>query len=969
MQKLDKYIKPVFIFLSLAYVAAAFFLEEQIASVFKDQKILLWISIGLSAFNISILMIHLFRRNTIPLSIILLNAAQLGVFFLMHIQIHTILGQEAYSYPSHPLLSDWLKFIGVYILNAADLLDATDAYGLSLQKIVHQNTLAGLGLFGMSLVISLFILGAIFRAVSRGSKTQLPSAIAKWAGPGGLAVAIVMMAVFGWNANGGLINWFLWLLDNMLRTLDVGDAFQIFGWQIQNPKMDMTSASAAVFFRFIILFYAIILLNRVYLHITKKLKSVDDLAAICLSSEHSSEDRISAIKSLEELGTFADSAIPHLVKTLTDSNRDIRNAAAEALGEIDSEWSQSEAAQSVVSDLVKTLSDKDKNARNAAAEALEKIDPQWSQSEAAREVIPNLTSALFHQDKDIRIASVTALGEIGPAAEKAVSQLVKMLSDNDKDVRYAVAGTLGKIGSVTDAAIPHLIKVLADSHVRDAATEALEKIGPVSVPELVNALTDQEEDIRKGAADALENIDPQWREGETVSEAVPHLQEIVRDSFSSDRGAAVEALGVIRSPEVVPHLINVLTDGEEQVRNAAKDALENIDPQWAQTESARNAIPEFMKALTEADKKVRESARQALKKVHPKWRQSETARKAIPQFVKSLSNPLNTIRIAGAESLGEIGPPAEKALPYLVRALTDKDKDVRDTAKESLEKIDPKWRESDSTAKSIPGLIKELANNDWRIRNAVAEALGKMESSAAKAIPYLVKMLTDSDKRVRSTVIGTLEKIDGKWRESQGTRKALAYFVKSLGDSQGIVRISAVEALGEIGPAAAQTAPYLIKAMKDTVIDVQSAAKEALKKVDPDGKLRDQDLGGGDRYIPKAAEKVLGEIDPESPEAIPHLVKQLADGDRKIRVTAKEVLEKIDPKWRKNKNAHRAIPHLMNALSDSNWAIRSSAIEALGEFGPLVAKLVVPRFKKAMATDSSVDVQSAAKKALKKIGN
>jgi HEAT repeat protein len=962
VEKLGKYLNPAFILLSAAYVAAVLILN------LNTQKIFLWVTVSFAAVNMSLLFIHLLLRKSFTFIILLLNLVQIGIFFLLHLQIYTFLGTENYLSPSSPELPEWAKFVGAHVLNALDLPDIIDVYGIKIPEITQQGPPASAALFAMSLFISLFVVVAIFRAVGASSqKKQDAPSVAKWGSLAGLGVAVMMTGVLGWGASGGASQWGLWMLDNLLSTLDIGDAIQIFDRRLSPIKPDKILASAAVFFRLMVIWGAMVLAHRLYLRLTKKRTSVDDVAAVCISAEHSLEERIAAIRHLEELGTFADSAIPNLVKALADPHSDIRSAAADALGEIDSEWTQSEAARSAVSDLIKALFNKDKSARNAAVEALEKIDPEWARSEAARGVIPNLMSALFDKDKNTQMSSVGALGKMGPAAAKAAPSLIRLLSNEDKDIRSAAAAALGEIGSASEEAIPHLIKAMADDHVLRPAAEALEKIGSAGIPELVKGLSGSEKNVRIGSARALDAIDPEWRNSKPAQEAVPELLKTVTDSFSSGRGAAVEALGAIGPAEAVPHLINVLADTEEQVREGAKTALDKIDPQWPQCEDARNAALKFVEALTDADRGAREAAREALSKIDPQWQKSDPVKKSMPRFVKALSNPLNTIRCAGAESLGAMGPVAAKAVPYLIKAAADNDKDVREAAKSSLKKIDPEWQKSESAVKALPRLVKELGEEDWRIRNAAAAALGEMGPTGIKTIPYLVKMLIDSDKRIRETAIGSLEKIHPKWRESKGTRKAISHFLKALGDSKWIVRVSAVEALGEIGPPAADTAPYLMKALKDSVLDVQNAAKAALDKVDPEKKHRDQESEAVKKYVSSEAEELLGDIDPGSPEAIQHLVKKLADSDRKIRLTAKETLEKMDAKWRQNKSAHKGIPNLMEALSDSRWAVRGAAIEALAEFGPLVGKLVVPRFVKAMNTDSSMDVRSAAKRGLEKV--
>jgi len=957
VEKLDKYLKITAILLSLAYIAGTVFAEEKIVSLMGQNVI--WMIAPLVALNLMALFVHLLRGKIFSPAGILLHLIYIGLFYPLYTRIRGL------SLSLH----EWGGFSAVHGLRAADILDGFETFGiLPFEKSDPGTLLSNVAILCMYLPLGFFVLAMIFRLVHRRSQNrQRPPFISKWLPPVGLFAAMAVFVIFGRKAGLGSDELIRWIPDNILHTLDIGDALQIFGRHSHNPEKNRILAGAAVLFRAMFLCMTIILLNWLYLRIKTGRVSVDKLAGVCMSSEHPPEERIDAIRSLEQFGTFADTAIPHLVKLLTDANPDIRAAAKETLEGIDDEWPESEAARGAVPDLVKLLLSPDRNARSAAGETLEKIDPRWPESEAALGEIPSLVSALFQKDRFIRIAGAEALGKIGQAASKSVSHLIKALSDSDNDVCRAVAEAIGEMGPAAEEAVPHLIKAMTRPDVQTAAVLSMGKIGHSAVPILIRALGNRERNVRIGSVKALEIIDLSWRESDTAQQAVEDFVKTLEDSFSSDRYIAAQALGIIDAPEVVPNLINVLADAEEEVRKAARGSLESIDSDWPRGQIARKAVPRFIKSLTASDTEVRKAATEILEKIDAKWRESPIARKAIPHFVRALSDPLETVRSAGARALGEIGPAAAKAIPHLVKASGDNVKEVRDIAGEALKKIDPAWQKNKSTSQAMPRFVRDLKNKDWRIRSSSAAALGKMGSAAVKTIPYLVKLLTDMDKRVRVSAIEALESIDPMWRESKGARKAFPHFMKALGSSQWIVRVSAVKAFEEIGPSAAQeAAPHLAKALKDSVVDVQTAAKEALDKIDPKGKLREKEIAAA--YVLTAAEKALGDFDPGSPEALPHLVKKLIDTDRAVRKAAREVLGKMDAKWPRNKAALRMIPYLIKeGLSDGRWVVRASSAEALGDFGTAAAKTAVPRLVKAMNIDSTMDVRSAAKKALDKI--
>jgi hypothetical protein len=90
--------------------------------------------------------------------------------------------------------------------------------------------------------------------------------------------------------------------------------------------------------------------------------------------------------------------------------------------------------------------------------------------------------ALKDSDVDVRATAAQALGKIGPAAKKAVPDLLTALRDEDEDVRAAAAAALGKIGPVTKEVVPALTEALKDPAyiVRANAVGALGRIGPAA---------------------------------------------------------------------------------------------------------------------------------------------------------------------------------------------------------------------------------------------------------------------------------------------------------------------------------------------------------------------------------------------------------------------------------------------------------------------------------------------------------
>ena len=206
-----------------------------------------------------------------------------------------------------------------------------------------------------------------------------------------------------------------------------------------------------------------------------------------------------------------------LISLLGDRDRDARRAAAVALGKIHllpasppadetsvarGEPESRGQIESMVESLIALLSDRDRDVRSAAAAALGRIGD--------RRAVDQLIAALADQDDEVTNAATTALGRIGDV--RAVDPLVGILGDSAdgvgrRSVRAQAADSLGRIGD--PRAVEPLIAALGDNdlRVREHAAEALGRIGDGRALEpLTAALREGDWNMREVAAAALEQL-------------------------------------------------------------------------------------------------------------------------------------------------------------------------------------------------------------------------------------------------------------------------------------------------------------------------------------------------------------------------------------------------------------------------------------------------------------------------------
>ena len=165
--------------------------------------------------------------------------------------------------------------------------------------------------------------------------------------------------------------------------------------------------------------------------------------------------RHAAVAALAGIGT---PAVEPLIVALNDGGKDVRTGAAQVLGEI--------GDARAVMPLIASLSDRGEDVRVAARRAL-----AWIGTPAVEPLI-----AALRDSPDWQVYLREQIGQaLGQFGARAVEPLIAALGDPDVLVRWIAAETLGEIGD--DRAVQPLIAVLEDREVRQAAAEALDKLG------------------------------------------------------------------------------------------------------------------------------------------------------------------------------------------------------------------------------------------------------------------------------------------------------------------------------------------------------------------------------------------------------------------------------------------------------------------------------------------------------------
>jgi HEAT repeat protein len=175
---------------------------------------------------------------------------------------------------------------------------------------------------------------------------------------------------------------------------------------------------------------------------------------------------------------------------------------------------------------------------------------------------------------------------------------------------------------------------------------------------------------------------------------------------------------------------------------------------------------------------------------------------AAPAVTRALTDdPEAYVRVAAANTLGELGPDAREATSALTRSLRSDDASLRLAAATALGRLRP------DGAATVTALIASLSDGEHRVRRAAVQALGEVGPPAAQAVPFLVDLLRPPGDSMVPDAAEALGKI--------GDSVAVTPLIEVLSRSEGNHWVAAAKALGRLGPGAAAAAPLLLERLGD----------------------------------------------------------------------------------------------------------------------------------------------------------
>jgi HEAT repeat protein len=250
----------------------------------------------------------------------------------------------------------------------------------------------------------------------------------------------------------------------------------------------------------------------------------------------------------------------------------------------------------------------------------------------------------------------------------------------------------------------------------------------------------------------------------------------------------------------------------------------------------------------------------------------ELIKKAVPLFIKASDSSEEKIRYAAVSALGYMSYNNSDALAALFQLLR-RDPDLSNIT----------FAMKKAGEKAIPGLIDALKDENPKVCNSAAAALGEIGAPAVKHVPAIIAEL--KNKPLSQKMLNSLGKLGPS---------TMPIYEKAIRSNDEEVRGDAIEGLEEMGIAAV---PLLIEALKDRSIYLRRDAAGSIYSIFHYG--TNAKLPVSKEAVPALAELLYDDY------ACSAAVRTLVDGDS------------------------AAAPYLIKALRDPNLKIRSNVLESI----------------------------------------
>lgn len=365
-------------------------------------------------------------------------------------------------------------------------------------------------------------------------------------------------------------------------------------------------------------------------------------------------------KATDALIRIGEPAIPQLIHLIQVQDASLQLHSAIALREIGLKLGDSSKLNQAKDVVIAAFVDTGSPIHSIATQILKQIGTY---------AVDSLTTLLSDKDDATRAMAAAMLAEIQPqkANYYQIMRYMNDLKSSDASVRSIAASTLGMFGEAN--AVGRLILLLGDNDdsVRKSAANALEQIGASALEPLITALSDENRNTRRYAFTTLAEIAPKASTAD-IQLALSPAVDGLRDPDTSIRSASSTILIHIGEPAVRP-LISLFEESDGSMHSIATRILIQI---------GSTAIEPLEMALNDRNNVVRKNAVFAITQIAP-YRAEQYQ---ISRYINDLKDTDSTVRVIAAYKLGRTND--TRTVEPLIAALSDMDFRVRANAADSL---------------------------------------------------------------------------------------------------------------------------------------------------------------------------------------------------------------------------------------------------------------------------------------------
>jgi hypothetical protein len=402
-----------------------------------------------------------------------------------------------------------------------------------------------------------------------------------------------------------------------------------------------------------------------------------------------------------------------------------------------------------------------------------------------------------------------ALIRLGPGS---VPGLVQALED--KNARFQALHTLGRLGPIALEAAPAMLKASQAEYASEGML-AIAMLGQGAVPTLVEGAQDATRAMH--ALRALASLK------ERAAGATKALSDLLLANDYPEKAEVLRTLAGI-GPDAKPAgttITAMLKDPSEEIQAAAALALVMV------LEDGKTAAPVLHKLVVEAkNPQARRDAALALARIPTE------ATKSLPLLRPLLTDSQAVLRVAGAQALGLLGKDALPALPDLIKATADAAPEVQEATCQALANLG-----ADAAVEGTPALVALLKPGiPEKVQLAALLALGKWGTGAKSAGPALRSHLTalrENDLTTGELQVQTaraLWKAEGKAALSV-VRETVVRQLKTQTYPPALAE--ALTLIGEVGPDLGDLAPMLATRVDSAYQVIRQGSIRALGQIGP----------------------------------------------------------------------------------------------------------------------------------------